>query len=117
MKTRVISLLILSLTLATAPAAMANHCWKCKAISLQCVIAPNFGYDSCGGGGYDCILGLPCGDHREAVEPLASDYEVASVERADEPQPSANETRIALLEPTPEPTPEPAPAPAPAAHR
>lgn len=113
MKIRVFSLLILSVILATAPAAMAHHCWKCQAISLNCIIAPNRGYDSCGGGGQDCILGLPCGDHREAVQPLASEYDVASVERADEPQPSPNETRVASLEPKPQPAPQREPS----AHR
>jgi hypothetical protein len=108
MKKRVISLLILSVILATAPAAMANHCFKCKAISLACVLAPNGGYDSCGGADHDCILGEPCGIHREGTQPLASEYEVASVERADEPQPSPNETRVAALEPKLEPAPAPA---------
>ena len=103
MKQRVFSLLILSIVLATAPAAMANHCFKCQAISLNCILAPNRGYDSCGGGGQDCILGEPCGDHREATPPLASEYEVASVERADEPQPNTDETRIALVQPAPAP--------------
>jgi hypothetical protein len=109
MKTRVISLLILSIVLAAAPAAMAQ-CLKCRPINHTCVPTTIGGFDSCYWLGPDCILGEFCGNLAAATQPLASEYEVASVERADEPQATPNETRIALLEPTPAPKPKPASA-------
>ena len=113
MTKRVISLLILSILLATAPAAMAQ-CFKCKVLNHTCPPTTIGGFDFCYWMGPDCIIGEFCGNVA-AMQPLASEYEVASVERADEPQANTNtnETRIALLEPTPEPKPDPAPS----AHR
>lgn len=110
MKKRVISLLILCIVLATAPAAMAEECLKCRPLNHTCVPTTIGGFDLCYWMGVDCIIGEFCGN-RVAAQPLASEFEVASVERADEPQPNTNETRIALLEP------EPKPAPTPSSHR
>jgi hypothetical protein len=104
MKKRVISLLILSIVLAMAPAAMAQ-CLKCRP-NRVCAPTTSGGFDFCYYEGPDCILGYFCGV--AATQPLASEYQVASVERADEPQPNPNETRIASLEPKPEPAPAPA---------
>ena len=106
MKKRVISVLILSIVLAMAPAAMAQ-CLRCRP-HQTCGPTTSGGFDFCYYIGPDCILGEYCGT-LAATQPLASEYEVASVERADEPQPNTNETRVASLEPKPEP--------APAAHR
>lgn len=106
MKKRVISLLILSIVLATAPAAMAQ-CLRCRPNQV-CGPAPEGGgFDFCYYIGPDCIVGTWCGA-LAATQPLASEYRVASVERADEPQTKPNEPRIALLEPTPKPKPAPA---------
>jgi hypothetical protein len=106
MNKRVISLLILSIVLATAPAAMAQ-CLKCRPLTHTCVAATIGGFDSCYFIGPDCIIGDFCGN-LAATQPLASEYQVASVERADEPQPNPHETRVAALEPKPEPAPAPA---------
>ena len=105
MKKRVIFLLILSIALATAPAAMAE-CFKCKVLNHTCPPTTTGGFDFCYWMGVDCIIGEYCGT-LAAVQPLASEFQVASVERLDEPQPKTNETRIALLEPTPEPAARP----------
>ena len=106
MTKRVISLLILSIVLATAPSAMAQ-CFKCKPINRTCPVTTSGGFDFCYWSGPDCIIGEFCGNVA-ATQPLASEYEVASVERADDPQPNPNETRIASLQPAPAPEPEPA---------
>lgn len=103
MKKRVISLLILSIVLAMAPAAMAQ-CLKCRPMNHTCVPTTSGGFDLCYYLGVDCIIGEYCGA-LAATQPLASEYQVASVERADEPQTNPNETRIASLEPTPKPAP------------
>jgi hypothetical protein len=105
MKKRVISLLIFSIVLATAPAAMAQ-CLRCRP-NRVCGPTTSGGFDYCYYLGPDCILGEFCGVSA-ATQPLASEYQVASVERADEPQTIPNETRIALLEPKPLPKPAPA---------
>ena|ERR1043165_551072 len=102
MKKRVFSLLVLSIVLATAPAAMAQ-CLKCRPINHTCVPTTTGGFDFCYYMGVDCIIGDFCGA-LAATQPLASEYQVASVERADEPQTVPSENRIALSEPTPEST-------------
>jgi hypothetical protein len=103
MTKRVISLLILSIVLATAPEAMAQ-CFKCKPINRTCPATTTGGFDFCYWMGPDCILGFFCGN-LAATQPLASEYQVASVERFDEPQPKPDETRVALLEQKLEPGP------------
>ncbi len=107
MKKRVISLLILAIVvLAMAPAAMAQ-CLRCRPNQV-CGPAPaGGGFDFCYYIGPDCIVGTWCGTSA-ATQPLASEYQVVSVERADEPQAKPNETRVALLEPTLKPEPKPA---------
>jgi hypothetical protein len=107
MKRRVIFLLLFSIVLATAPAAMAQ-CFRCRP-NRVCGPTTSGGFDYCYYLGPDCILGYFCGV-TAATQPLASEYQVASVERADEPQTKPDETRITLLEPTPTPQPKPAPA-------
>jgi hypothetical protein len=105
MKKRVIFILLFSIVLATAPAAMAQ-CFKCRPNHV-CSPTTSGGFDFCYYIGPDCIIGYFCGTSA-STQPLASEYQVASVERADEPQTNTNETRIALLEPTPQPKPAPA---------
>ncbi len=105
MTKRVIPLLILAVVLASAPAAMAQ-CLKCKVLNHTCPPVTSGGFDDCYWLGNDCIIGTYCGTFA-AAPPLASEYQVASVERADDPQPNTNtntnETRIASLESKPEP--------------
>lgn len=104
MKRRVISVLILSIVLAMAPAAMAQ-CLRCRPNHV-CAPTTSGGFDFCYYIGPDCIVGEFCGAFT-ATQPLASEYEVVSVERLDEPEPNTNETRVASLD---ESEPEPAPA-------
>ena len=101
MKARLLCLLIFSLVLATAPAAMAE-CYKCRPLNHTCPPTTIGGFDFCYWMGVDCIIGEYCGG-LAATQSLASEYQVASVERADDPQPNPNATRIASLEPKPEP--------------
>ena len=106
MKKRVLSLLVLSILLATAPAAMANHCERCRPLIQACIVSQNFGFDYCEWTSETtCIVGTACGDHTAmaAAQSLASEFQVASVERLDEPQPNTNETRVASLETAPAP--------------
>jgi hypothetical protein len=111
MMKRVIPLLILSGVLTTAPTAMAQ-CFRCPPSPVCSPAAPGAGFEICYYIGSSCIAENYCGISAAAA-PLAFEYEVASVERADDPQPNtdANETRIALLESKPEPKLDPAPAP------
>ena len=92
------------LLLTVAPAAQADHCFKCKAFPLQqirrCVDAfgsfNNFTecYDI---GDDDCeTAGDPCSPHVAATAPLATDYRVAKVEQLDESPTDA--APVAVLE-------------------
>jgi hypothetical protein len=111
MMKRVIPLLILAVVLTTAPTAMAQ-CLRCPPSPVCSPAPPGAGFEICYYIGSSCIAQNYCGNSAAAA-PLASEYVVASVERADDPQPNtdANETRIALLESKPAPKLEPAPAP------
>ena len=110
---RVIPLLILAGVLTTAPTAMAQ-CFRCPPPRVCSPAVPGTGFEICYYVGSSCIAENYCGSSAAAA-PLASEYQVASVERADDPRPNtdANETRIALLESKPKLE----PAPAPDAHR
>jgi hypothetical protein len=101
MNKRVIAVLILSIVLATAPGAMAQ-CLKCRGPNHTCVPTTTGGFDFCYYLGPDCIIGEFCGTS-VATQPLASDFQVASVERLDEPQPqpSPAQTRVASALPAP----------------
>jgi hypothetical protein len=105
MKKRLLPLLVLAFVLVTAPAAMADHCRKCKTTQagLQvCWIAVSGGYPFCDASSGSCVFqGEWCtGPHPFTEEPLAADFTVASVERLDEAQPAKAETRVASLETT-----------------
>ena len=105
MKKRVMSLLILSIVLVMTPAAMAEECLRCRPLNHTCIPTTIGGFDLCYWSGVDCIIGEYCGSPT-ATLPLASEFQVASVERLDEQQqPKPNETRIALLEQKSEPAP------------
>jgi len=100
MKKQWILLLVLAIALTSAPAAMADHCYRCSPAALACVQATNFGWEYCEWTwDNNCIRHTPCGDHGGdlAALPLAAEFTVASVERLDEPQADASETRVASL--------------------
>jgi hypothetical protein len=106
MKKRLLPFLVLAVILVTAPAAMADHCRKCKTTQdgLQiCWIAVSGGYPFCDASSGSCVFsGQWCtGPHPFTdEEPLAADFTVASVERLDEAQPAKAETRVASLQTT-----------------
>ncbi len=77
------------ITLAVAPAAMAEHCFWC--VSGQCIDVAGGGRPVCTEfpGGYCQTSGSPC-LHFAPMEPLASEFTVVSVERLDEPQSAAS---------------------------
>lgn len=99
MKKRLISLLVLTLVMALAPAAMANHCLRCKPLAETCVGSINYGFQYCDWDDWTgiCVTSDPCGNHSASLsQPLAAEYAVASVERIDEPQANpAAETLVA----------------------
>lgn len=106
MKNRLIPLLVFALIVvfATAPAAMASHCFKC--VDNECRFATTGGKPTCDDTSGTCVLQGPLctGPHPfiETEEPFAAEFIVASVERLDEPQPvAAPATHVASLE-TPE---------------
>src|SRR5687767_7215059 len=92
---RLIPLLILAIVFTIAPSAMANHCFKCRAITQTCVHLTGAGWLLCEGDGETCSQSVFCGTHSAPVEPLATEFTVASVERLDEPQTAASETAVA----------------------
>lgn len=102
MKTRVSLLLVLAIVLATAPVAMANHCKVCRPLHEACSTSSNYGWLNCTWNEETgtCSTSSACGNHSAALalEPLAADYAVASVERLDVPQTNMDETRVASLE-------------------
>ncbi|MEA2489097.1 MAG: hypothetical protein QOH21_889 [Acidobacteriota bacterium] len=107
MKKRLLSLLVLTvvLMLAIAPAALADHCRKCSGTipNQTCGIAVTGGKPICYISNGTCVLeGLTCTGPHPFIDadddPLGADFFVASVERLDEAQPAASETRIASLE-------------------
>jgi hypothetical protein len=106
MMKRAISLLFAVAILFTiAPIAMADHCNRCRSRPFQqgepanCQISPNHGFVNCTVDVVNdtCILSTACGDHAALVTPLASEFQVASVERLDEPQTAASDTLVAAV--------------------
>lgn len=102
MKKRLIPLLVIILALSIAPAALANHCERCKLVANECAWVADYGWAICAyDTGGNCYTQNRCGAHAAAaVQPLAAEFRVASVERADEPQPKqdSHEIRVASLE-------------------
>lgn len=88
-----------------APAAKADHCYKCKIVPAPqvsyCILhtsGPILGWTECYSDEDGCHpSGDRCTAHPAAMASLAADYSVVSVERLDEPQP-ANAALIATLE-------------------
>lgn len=100
MKKRLIPLLVFILALSIAPAALASHCERCKLVANECVWVADYGWAICAyDTGGNCYTQNRCGPHAAAVQPLAAEFRVASVERADEPQQKndPNEVRVASL--------------------
>lgn len=104
MKTRFVLLLVV-VALAAAPVALADHCRTCK--FGNCRPATTGGYLTCTDLGSTCSLSGTCGGPHPFTqeEPLAAEFEVASVERLDGPQQPAveSETRVASLDEAPRP--------------
>jgi hypothetical protein len=107
---RLLSLFALTLIVlvGVAPAALADHCHRCSSGGTKCL--PAFG----SGGAMWCddittpgtcvLTGWCTGPHPliEAEDPLGAEFIVASVERIDEPRPTANsESQVASLETPP----------------
>ena len=89
----------LIVVVSAAPDAMASHCFRCKLFQqeLDCVAATGTtpGYPVCETDGITCqTSGTRCTPH-SASAPLASEYQVASVERLDEPNSGVAETLVA----------------------
>ncbi len=110
MKKRIFLLVVVILTLIAVPAAMANHCVRCKPGPTPgqstCTVATGTligGYEGCYVENGACItFGAFCPPHSAALTtPLASEYRVAAVERLDEPQTAASETLVAAAEAAP----------------
>lgn len=83
-------------TLGAAPDAKANHCSRCKLfqMSFSCVAATGTtpGYPICETDGFTCqTSGTRCTAHTVSAAPLASEYQVASVERLDVPASSESQ--------------------------
>lgn len=102
MKRGLLALVILAMVFATAPAAMADHCWKCQNFT-NCVPSTGYGKQFCHDYTGSCVFyGYNCsGPHpfTEPEEPLAAAFVVASVERLDEPQQQPDtDVRLASLE-------------------
>lgn len=97
-------LFVVGILLTLAPSAMANHCYGCKLYPEpneeppRCVRYSNYGWTECYPN-YEtgfCDTYNWCGPHA-MLAPLASEFEVASVERLDEPQTGAGETLVASV--------------------
>ena len=85
---------------SAAPDAMANHCLRCKLAQLEfsCVpaLGTTAGYPICEAGPNSCqTSGTKCAPHTASAAPLASEYQVALVERLDEPNTGSSETLVA----------------------
>ena len=101
MTKRLIPLLVLTLIVTIAPAALADHCERCKPVPQTCgpAITPNNAWEICFEDAFGCHVEDPCGIHRQPeLALLAAEFTVASVERLDEPNPAASETLIASVE-------------------
>jgi hypothetical protein len=100
MKKPVFALVILATVLAAAPDALADHCYRCYN-GTTCGPSTGYGKQFCSDYSGSCVFyGYACdGPHPfMPEEPLAAEYVIVSVERLDEPQQPAAETRVASLE-------------------
>ena len=89
----------LIVVLSAAPEAMANHCFRCKLFQQEFDCVPVFGSTPgrpiCETDGITCQTSGPQCTLHASVAPLASEYTVASVERLDDVDSDADETRVA----------------------
>lgn len=99
-------LLVFAIVFAAAPQAEATHCVRCR-FTIEysyCFYGANVGRTECDDSSGVCVLsGNPCNHLSAANTPLATEYQVASVERIDE-APAPNEALVAALE-APQPVP------------
>lgn len=96
--------------LSVAPAALAEHCFRCRFLSTywECAHISS----SIIGGWPDCWIeadgscytaGVPCQPHKKDLAPLELEYTVASVERLDEPHTTTDPNLLAAVgQPQPE---------------
>ena len=100
MTKRLIPLLVLTLIVAIAPTALADHCERCRPVPQTCgpALTSSSGYEICYEDAFGCHVEFPCGPHApDALTPLAAEFTVATVERLDEPKTSAAEELIASI--------------------
>ena len=106
MKKRLIPLLmVVALAMSIAPSAMASHCERCGTSGPDpacktAVLIP--GWATCVVDASGCWVAEPCEPHGAALNALASEFTVASVERLDEPNANPSETLVASLKSTTE---------------
>jgi hypothetical protein len=103
--TKRIALLVVVLTVFTAPTLMADHCFRCKIVPAPevsyCIYHTNtsfLGWTECYSDETGCLVSGPrCYGHpiAQLSTPLAAEYAVASVERLDAPQTAETETVVA----------------------
>jgi hypothetical protein len=106
MMKRTIPLVLAAVMLfSVAPAALADHCEKCKiSMTFECITAITGGRPICISDGFSCTTsGALCTHNPSAATSLAAEYTVASVERLDEPATKADDKLVAALE-APQPT-------------
>lgn len=103
-------LVVVLLTLFAVPAAMADHCYRCKIVPAPQVSYCITNTSTTFGGFPDCysdetgcyVSGTQCPPHTASLStPLATEYRVAAVERLDEPQTAASETLVATVSAAP----------------
>jgi hypothetical protein len=95
---------VVVLLIVAAPAAFAEHCERCRPSGFECIaVLVRPGHTECFANQQGCwSSGIQCDPHTDLASfDLSTDYTVASIERLDEPDQPADETRVALLAATP----------------
>jgi hypothetical protein len=104
MKKRLIPLLMV-VGMTMAPSAMASHCERCGVQGTEPACKPAVliaGWATCVVDASGCWVADPCEPHGAALNALATEFTVASVERLDEPNAKPSEPLVASLETTTE---------------
>ena len=102
MSKRTIPLLFaVAVMLIAAVPAQADHCWRCRFFVDYSICSGGrlTGTTDCDDSSGECILsGSYCTHLASALTPLASEFEVASVERIDEKAPAPDDALVAKLD-------------------
>ena len=99
MKRTIPLVLAVAVLFSFAPAALADHCLRCKiSMSYECITALTGGRPICISDGFSCTLQGELCTHPPSAASLAEEYTVASVERLDEPATKADDKLVAALE-------------------